>query len=221
MRKIAILSLLILFGLSTAAFAQSANVTVEPTPHYDVVRFNGAISRLSVFDLINTVENIEPEYVYMTSPGGDARESMVLGAYFQDRDVKVVTDRLCLSGCALAAMGAESLRINGAFGMHTFSSATGLPNRVTLEQYTAHTTVITLELVEYWHKMGYSKTLLETLFTRTDMDTYAVISTEENLQAFKTDDFFQEVYRPMTYYRLLEQSEILNNVYRSTDRRNH
>lgn len=124
--------------------------------------------------------------IFMSGPGGDYRAGLAIGRLIRAEGARVIIPRgvYCASACAMSAMAAERLYIDGEAIFHR-PYTQGVPTGATIEEITAFFGDVFLEMAAYMVEMGYTIDLARRIVTDTGRCTWLVADADHGL-----DDMF-------------------------------
>ncbi len=136
-------------------------------------------------------------------------EAMMLGKLLQTADMTVIVekDTLCVSACAFAVMGADKIKLDGSLVFHAPYYPT-IPTNEPLYDIFRNTSLLTLELTDWFLQNGYSLSFLELMYENTNNEVFMVFNSIEDFESFKTESALELPENHTEKYLLLQDSVI-------------
>lgn len=184
-----------------ADFQRDTEMSVQYNPETETLYLSGQTTMAQVFGAaIWLTGDNKASTVVMEGPGGLLDAGLMLGRMIDKSGATVRIDEgtRCVSACAFAAMGSDYVDIDGDLWLHTFY-APYVPTTINLMEIGQFHQEGTHKLMEYMMKQGYSNTLAQYLFSKTDYCNFLVVSDSEALKGLKYDTtnftkFFENRY---------------------------
>lgn len=198
--KLFLTVLVVVLGLSIKA---SADVTY--TEDTKTLQITGPTTMPQVVKASNLIRGKEVLYVEMWGPGGELEMGLSLGRFINKIEGVTVTvpkDKVCASACALAAMGAKHIRIDGEFLLHR-PYVTGVSSFYKLEDIFAHMGKGYLMTAYYLEDMGYNRSIMRSMLEYTSPCKFMSyedleIKQPEDLKGWKLDNSRCEMMNILT-----------------------
>lgn len=124
--------------------------------------------------------------VYLSGPGGYMSVGMSLGRMLRDEGSEVIVpeNSICVSACAIAAMGAHELRLDGPLWFHR-PYVRGVPVYADIEEIMGQGIHMSAIVSEYFAEMNYSMKLWTQIARRTNPCKFLVIKDGYNMSYMK------------------------------------
>lgn len=175
----------------------------------DTVKFKGNFTEGSGISLIMAITTYPFKNLIIESNGGLMMEAIMLGKLLQSTDMTIIVekDTLCVSACAFAIMGADDIKLDGSLVFHAPYYPT-IPTNEPLYDVFRNTSLLTLELTEWFLQNGYSLSFLELMYENTNNEVFMVFNSIEDFESFKTENALELPENYTEKYLLLEDSVI-------------
>jgi hypothetical protein len=187
---IRILKVLALALLPTTALAGASYDEDTST-----LRLTGATNMALVVSASNYITDNEVKYIEMWGPGGDMIMGIQLGqriSRIEGVTVVIPKGKGCTSACALSAMGAHHIRIDGKLMLHR-PYIGGVRIIDVLEDAMAYMGQGYLRLAYYLEDQGYDRSVMNSMMEYTNPCTYMVyegieVKEREDLKIWALDN---------------------------------
>lgn len=185
--------------LTTLALSASAKAAVIYDPDTHSLTINGQTTVYQFASVQRELTEHEIDTVFMYGPGGDYFAGLRIGRLPHEENVRVVIprDRMCASACALSALAARDIAIDGEMLFH--KPYTGrVATLATIEDIAAAHGDAYLQLAEYLMQIGRDMRLARRLVNDTNRCVWLRADAETPLDEMVIDDRCDEVIRPVT-----------------------
>lgn len=171
----------------------AAEVSYDDTT--DTLRVVGPTDHKQVVDASNIIREEDVAYVEMWGPGGYMVPGLQLGNYLSTIDgltVVIPKGKACISACAMAALGAGHIRVDGKLMLHR-PYVGGVSSMDTLEDSMSHMGKGYLKAAYYLEDHGYPRKIMQQMMEYTNPCKFMLyegieVKTPEDLILWVMDD---------------------------------
>lgn len=146
---------LIFAAFMAVFFVAQAAASVAYDAATNSLRITGTTTPSQVVQVYNALKKHDVDTVFMDGPGGHFYAGLRLGHQLQSADVRVIIPRgkYCASACALAALGAREVMIDGELMFHT-PYTMGVDPAKTIREIAQEHGLAYLDMAEYLVSVG-------------------------------------------------------------------
>lgn len=166
--------------------AAPAFAGVDYDPATKSLEITGPTSSYQAIMVNRAVANHEIDTIYMNGPGGEFYAGLAIGRKIAETGARVIipSGSECISACALAAMAAEEIHVDGRVLLHRVFTM-GVPSLVTVEEIGAHFGAVYIELASYMQEVGYPLSFTLQMVRNTSPCKFMVVDDESDLERAK------------------------------------
>lgn len=189
----------IIMAALIALWTTTADAAVVFDPDTNSMTINGSTSVWQFAEVTRALGEHDPDTVFLYGPGGDYYAGLRIGRALAQEGVRVIIprDQMCASACALIALAADDLLIDGEAVFHK-PFTNGVPSNVTIEDIAAHYGGAYIDMTEYLLDVGRNIDFARRIIAETGRCVWLVADEQSSLDNMRLEDrcVDQQAMRP-------------------------
>lgn len=147
---------------------------------------SGGVNSVQTLKVFYALKNNPVKMIYLSGPGGSMKQMFLQGMYIERANVPVIipSGETCVSACALIAMSAKTIKLDGEMWYHR-PYATAWRPHVRLDDIMGEGQSSAVELAKYFIENKWKLGLLLQIMRSTNPCEYLVVNNQEDLEKLR------------------------------------